>query len=230
VTEFDLPRWLELLGQGWQILACGHAELAVVVAGIVRTLVPLAPYGPGRTASSTEETSFGAIALSLPSDALEMAELLVHESHHAVVSALTDIEQLVRDDAGRVPFRGYAPWRDEPRPAYALLQGIYAHYGMGQFWRRQYLAGPTRDRERAAVEFGRMRAMTARAIGTLAGSGLLTAAGQEFLADVSREVATWLTEPLPDAVTRRVAARMAEHEARWRVRWDTGASPGSAVQ
>jgi HEXXH motif-containing protein len=230
VTEPDVPRWRELLERGWQILARGHPELAVIVAEIVLTLVPLAPYGPGRPASATEETSFGAIALSLPSDDLAMAEVLVHESHHAVLSALTDIEPLLRHDAGGHPFLGYAPWRDDPRPAHALLQGIYAHYGMGQFWRRQYLSGPPADRERAAVEFGRMRAMTARAISTLAGSGLLTAAGQELLADISRDVAAWLTEPLPDAVTRRVAARVADHEARWRVRWGAGILPGSATQ
>ena len=222
IADQDLPRWRHLLTSGWQILARDHQALASTVSGTVRTVVPLVAPGPGRRASGTEETAFGAIALSLPADALGMAEVLVHESHHAVLGAIRDTEPLVRDDGGRdqgEPFLGYAPWRDDPRPAHALLQGTYAHYGMGQFWRREYLAGAAAHRERAAVEFGRMRTMTARGVSTLAGSGRLTDAGQAFLTGIGDEVAQWLGEPLPAAVERHVAELARQHEARWRARW-----------
>jgi HEXXH motif-containing protein len=225
ITDTDLPRWRQLLTAGWQILARDHHALASLVAGAVRTVVPLTAPGPGRMAGGTEETSFGAIAMSLPADALGMAETLVHESHHAILGAVRDIEPLVRDDEehdqGR-PFLGYAPWRDDPRPAHALLQGIYAHYGMGQFWRHEYLAGAAAHRERAAVSYGRMRAMTARGARSLAESGLLTAAGREILAGIEDEVAQWRGEPLPPAVEQHVAEITRQHEAHWQARWLTG--------
>jgi HEXXH motif-containing protein len=221
----DVSRWRSLLAEGWQILASGHRPLASLVADAVRTVVPLAAPDPQHMASGTEETAFGAIASSLPPDALGMAQVLVHESHHVVLGAVRDIEPLVQDDGegdqGQ-PFLGYAPWRDDPRPGHALLQGIYAHYGMGQFWQQEYLAGALAHRERAAVEFSRMRTMTARGARTLTGSGLLTDAGREFLAGIEDEIAAWLRISLPAGVERHVADLTHEHEARWRARWLAG--------
>lgn len=225
IADPDLARWRQLLETGWLILARDHQALAVLAAGAVRTVVPLVAPGPNRMIGGTEETSFGAIAMSLPADALSMAETLVHESHHAVLGALRDVEPLVRDDEGNDQgrlFQGYAPWRDDPRPAHAMLQGIYAHYGMGKFWRREYLAGPRAHRERAALGFGRMRAMTARGVRSLAGSGLLTEAGRKILAGIEDEVTRWRGEPLPPTVERQVAGLMRQHEDRWRTRWLAG--------
>jgi HEXXH motif-containing protein len=62
----ELDRWRHRLTAGWEILAGRHPELAVLVAETVRTVVPLASPVAGRPASATEETSFGAIALTLP--------------------------------------------------------------------------------------------------------------------------------------------------------------------
>lgn len=224
VDGSDLPRWQHLFTAGWRILARDHQALASLVADAVRTVVPLVAPDSGRRASGTGETAFGAIAMSLPADELDMAETLVHESHHAVLGALRDIQPLIYDDGhgqGQ-PFAGYAPWRDDPRPAHALLQGVYAHYGMGQFWRREYLAGAAARRERAAIEFGRMRTMTARGARSLAGSGLLTGDGQKILTDIEDEVARWHDEPLPTAVERHVAELTRAHEDRWRARWLAG--------
>jgi HEXXH motif-containing protein len=186
----ELDRWQHLLTAGWEILAGGHPELAVLVAETVRTVVPLAsPVAGGGPASAAEETSFGAIALALPADGLTMAAALVHESHHAILGALTDLEPLISpDDPG---FLGHAPWRADPRPPHALLHGIYAHHAMGRFWRRQYLAGPQADRQRAALQFGRLRGMLADAIPVLVNSGQLTEAGLELLTPIAADVAEW---------------------------------------
>jgi hypothetical protein len=94
---------------------------------------------------------------------------------------------------------------------------------MGRFWHREYLAGAAADRERAAVAFGRMRAMTARGARSLAGSALLTDAGREILDGIEDEIRRWQGEPLPPAVDRYVADRMRQHEARWQDRWLAGA-------
>jgi HEXXH motif-containing protein len=220
-ADLDLVRWRHLAEAGWRTLSGGHRMLATVVSTAIRAVVPLVAPTSGRVIGGTEESSFGAIAMSLPPDALSMAETLVHESHHAVLGALRDIEPLTREDepGQERSFRGYAPWRDDPRPAHALLQGIYAHYGMGQFWRREYLTGAAAHRERAALAFGRMRVMTARGVRSLGESGLLTEAGRRILASIDDEVTRWHGEPLPAAVERQASEVTRQHEARWRERW-----------
>jgi HEXXH motif-containing protein len=194
VSRPDLDRWRHRLTAGWEILAGRHPELAAQVAETVRTVVPLASRVAGHQASATEETSFGAIALALPADGLAMAEALVHESHHAILGALTDLEPLVSLDASG--FVGHAPWRADPRPPHALLHGIYARHAMGRFWRREYLAGPQAGRPQAALQLDRLREMLADAIPTLINSGQLTEAGLELLTPIVEDVAEWQAESL----------------------------------
>jgi HEXXH motif-containing protein len=194
VSGPELDRWRHLLAAGWEVLAGGHPELAVLVAETVRTVVPLAFPVVGAPASATEETSFGAIALALPADGLAMAATLVHETHHAILGALTDFEPLISPDARN--FLGHAPWREDPRPPHALLHGIYAHHAMGRFWRRQYLAGPQAGRRRAALQFDRLRGMLTDAIPVLVNSGQLTEAGRELLTLIAADVADWRAESL----------------------------------
>lgn len=217
VADEDLPAWRHLLTLAWQFLAADHYPLATLIAGTVRAVVPLARPGPTRPAGESDIATFGAVAMSLPADALSMAEALVHEAHHAILGALMDTEPLVRDDEDAAAFLAYAPWRDDPRPGTALLQGIYAHYGMGQFWRQRYRAGPPAQRERAAAEFGRLRAMTERAAVILAGSTVLTKAGAEFLAGLRAELASWRDEDIPAFVAEHAADLTTDHEARWRL-------------
>jgi hypothetical protein len=186
-----------------------------VVTATIRTLVPLARPGPTRSSSSTDIASFGAVALSLPRDALSMAEVLVHEAHHAVMGAMTDIVPLVRPGSA---FVGYAPWRDDPRPAGALLQGIFAHYGMGRFWRERCAVDPPERRRRATAEFARLRMITSSAAETLLRSGALTEAGQELLAGIRAQLTTWLDQPVPSHATEYALDVSTDHEVRWRVR------------
>lgn len=214
VAGDDVPRWRELLGQSWQILARDHYPLAALTARTVRTLVPLAQPGPTRAAGATEMSSFGAVAMSLPADALSMAEALVHETHHAILGAVMDIESLAEE---RTDFLAYAPWREDPRPVIALLQGTFSHYGMGRFWGQRYRSGPPADRLRAAVEFGRLTGMVTQAAETLAHSGKLTEAGNDLVASIQAEARDWLGEPLPREAREYIADLAADHEVRWRL-------------
>ena len=52
----------------------------------------------------------------------------------------------------------YAPWRQDPRPASGLLQGVYAHLGIVRFWQAQRHAETDPDDIlRAQVHFARWR-------------------------------------------------------------------------
>ena len=103
----------------------------------------------------------------------------------------------------------YAPWRDDPRPVEALLQGAYAHLGVTDYWRARRHRAEGSDAVAAAERFARWRALTAEAIETLAGSGALTDRGYQVVARMRATVEPWLGEPVDDAAAE-AARRWAE--------------------
>ena len=211
----DVRAWQRLLARAWMVLTRDHRPLAAVIAGTVRTLVPLPKPSPTRSAGSTDTTAFGALALSLPADPLALAEALVHESHHAVLGAIMDVTPMLADGSD---FLAYAPWRDDPRPVRTLLHGIYTHYVMMDFWRGQRGTGSAAERLRGQVEFGRWRSVTAQAADLLAASTALTDAGQAFLAAIRANLARWQQEPLTARAAELAGDLETEHRVRWRVR------------
>ena len=215
LSHDDVRAWHGLLAQAWTVLTRDHHPLAAVIAGTVRTLVPLSSPSPTRSAGSTDTAAFGAVALSLRADPLAMAEALVHESHHAVLGAIMDVTPML---TGEQDFLAYAPWRDDPRPASSLLHGVYTHYVMIDFWRRQRGTGSAAERLRGQVEFGRWRSVTAQAADLLAQSATLTEAGREFLDGIRANLARWQQEPLTARAAELADDLSTEHRARWRVR------------
>ena len=211
----DARAWQDLLAQAWTVLTRDHPALAAVIAGTAATIVPLRSPSPTRSASSTATAAFGALALSMPADPLALAEALVHESHHAVLGAITDVLPML----GAGPdFLAYAPWRDDPRPSSALLHGVYTHYVMIEFWRPRCGIGSAAQRLRAQAEFGRWHPATEQAADLLARSAVLTDAGREFLAVIRANLARWRDQPLSARAVELADDLRAEHRVQWRVR------------
>lgn len=204
----ELSRWQEVFTGAWAALATRHQQWARPLARVITTLVPIRPREGGRPAQSTAASRFGAIALSLPADPLAMAETLVHEFHHAVLSAATDVTALTLPTADQP---SYAPWRDDPRPAAALLQGVYAHFGVTGFWRRE--PGPHAHRQ-----YARWRLATARTAEALTGMEVLTADGRTLLTAVRAVLKDWHNDVVqPHALT--YAHQVAdEHRTAWLAR------------
>jgi hypothetical protein len=92
------------------------------------------------------------------------------------------------------------------------------------FWRRlRQAAAQTAVRQRADAEFARWRAAAAQTVTTLRSTGRLTAAGQDFTAEMARILDSWRREPVP-AEALALARREAEsHLARWQA--DNGTPP-----
>lgn len=238
VADDDLPDWQRLLGQAWDILVAGQRPAAATIGSLARTVVPLGRPSPAGSASSTAAAAFGAVALSLPDDPLTMAELLTHESRHAVLNAVMDLTSLT-DAGAETP--AYAPWRDDPRPAGALLQGIFAHFGVARFWRQQrHRRPPGPQALRASVEFARWRTIVAQAAEFLAAAGVLTDDGQELMSAMRSELASWQRETVPRMAREYAEDLSVDHRVRWRLRhlspdptaigslaaaWDEGTAP-----
>ncbi|MFD7229559.1 aKG-HExxH-type peptide beta-hydroxylase [Streptomyces sp. NPDC059881] len=176
--EDELRAWRELLAEAWRLLAERHPWYAEAVGAGVSTLVPLRPPPDGTAVSSAVRRGYGAIGVSLPSGPQPLALALVHEFLHIQLGALLDLVPLHGPDSGA---RYHAPWRPDPRPAGALLQGTYAHLGVSDFWRREPGA-------HAAEQYAHWRGRTLEAADTLLESGELTEDGREFVNELRRAV------------------------------------------
>ncbi|MFF7979856.1 HEXXH motif-containing putative peptide modification protein [Streptomyces sp. NPDC007901] len=171
----EVEQWQRALDGAWQILVRRHPWHARAVAACVSTLVPLRPVPGGTSVSSAARRAHGAVALSPPGDPVLLALTLVHEFLHIQLGALLDLVPLHGPASSA---RYHAPWRPDPRPLDALLQGTYAHLGVCDFWhteRRAVAPCPRAEREHATW-YG----YTCGAVDTLLGSGELLPAGRRF--------------------------------------------------
>ncbi|WP_433378179.1 HEXXH motif domain-containing protein [Actinoplanes sp. CA-142083] len=210
----DAARWTGLLVDAWQILVDWHRPVAEAMAAGVSSLAPL-PSGVGwDTRSASSGDAFGAIMCSMPPDPVTLAVSLAHEFAHIRLGGLMHLVALT--DGPGSP-RLYAPWRDDPRPAGGLLQGIYAFFGITEFWRHQRDADDL-PAKLTAFEYAYARAQCREAIEVARADGALTAAGRRFTDRLMFALDTWEADPL-DADVRRLAGLVADgHRAGWRIR------------
>jgi HEXXH motif-containing protein len=209
-----LGQWNQILSDAWALLVANHPETAEEISAGVGVLVPLHAL-PGCQVGATSRHSFGAVALSQPRDGLSFAAALAHERQHLKLGALLDLVSLI-DHPGRT--HGYAPWRDDPRPLGALLQGSYAHLGVTAFWRKHRHIDRGKAAMRAHIEFARWRDETRDVVATLQSSGALTHCGSRFVDGMAVSLDTWAEEPIPTAAVQQVQAVTASHRRTWQLR------------
>lgn len=176
ITTVEIATWRQRLQSAWELLVRHHEWSAGPIAEGVTVIVPLVPRSD--LDSATSPAAFGAIATSLPPSPISLAETLVHEFQHIKLCGLMDMLPLIEPSA----VRGYAPWREDPRPMGGLLQGAYAFTGIVRFWdaQRHLETGPD-DILRASVLYERWRLAIERATGALLASGVLTPVGVRFV-------------------------------------------------
>jgi hypothetical protein len=204
----DPAWWQRELDRAWRVLAERHRPAAETIASVFTTLVPL-PERPGRRPfSAASGWAYGAIALSPPPSPAAFAESLVHEVQHLMLGAVEDVVQLTDPADER---RWYVPWRSDPRPLGAMLQGCLANVTITAFWRGERTAGG----ERAQTEFAYRRATTYEALCRADQSGGLTSAGEILVRGLRGRLGPWLDEPVPRQAERQAAERRAEHRNRW---------------
>jgi HEXXH motif-containing protein len=204
--------WAAAFRQAWAMLHQHHRATAVEVAAAVKVIVPRDVPPLGVVSSSSPDT-FGAVAMSQPYDGCALAETLAHEVQHLKLSALIDVVKLTEPDNGS---SFYAPWRDDPRPADGLLQGIYAYLGVSGFWRLQRLHEHGDARMRADARYVRWRDAAATAAETLRSSGRLTPAGSRFVEVIVRTLSGWGAKDRVPEQAHTLARQIAEqHRRRW---------------
>lgn len=87
-------QWQRALDDAWDLLAAHHPETAEEIAAGLTVLVPLQA-SQEHLVSATSRHSFGAVALSRPSEGCALAAAFAHERQHAKLSALLDLVALM---------------------------------------------------------------------------------------------------------------------------------------
>ncbi|GAA0971570.1 hypothetical protein GCM10009555_022850 [Acrocarpospora macrocephala] len=209
-----VQQWQQALTEAWVLLKNHHPWYAEEVLGGVTTFVPLSRPA-GRPTSATSRYAFGAFAGSLPPNGRMLASLLSHEVQHSKLWALLDLIPLTaaHDHADRPLW--YAPWREDPRPLMALLQGAYAHLAVAAFWRVQRFLDQGEEALHAHAEYARWRQHTIDVIETLRVCGMLTPAGDAFVSGMATAIDGWRDDDVPFAAARRAHEAALEHQKRW---------------
>lgn len=176
MTEAEVNDWRQRIQAAWDLLVRHHEWAAGPIAEGVQVIVPL--QSRSDLDSATSPAAFGAIATSLPPSTVSMAETLVHEFQHIKLCGLMDMLPLVEPGGER----GYAPWREDPRPMGGILQGVYAFTGIVRFWDAQrHVETEPDDILRASVLYERWRLAIELVTGSLLDKGFLTPTGVRFV-------------------------------------------------
>ncbi|MGH3923321.1 MAG: HEXXH motif domain-containing protein [Pseudonocardiaceae bacterium] len=207
----EVAAWAEAFSSAWELLVREHDGHAVGLSGGLTSLVPLARTDDTPRSATCPE-SFGAVALSFMPDPTVLAATLVHEFQHTKLGALLNLVPLHRADLRKV---FYAPWREDPRPLEALLHGTYAFLGVAGFWRVQRRVSVGAAAEHAHLQFALWRGRAHAATMTLRASGLLTEAGERFVAGMAATLEAWLFDEVPPVPARRAAEAALSHRIRW---------------
>ena len=199
------------LRRAWAVIRRHHPGYASVVRALLRTVAPLAGDGSVATSSSSP-LAVGCVGMDLAVAPRMAANLLIHEAQHNLLAAAGDLTPLVTGPP-RESYR--APWKATPRPVPALLQGVFAHASVIDYWDTAWRADPD-DRE-ARWQFAYLREVTTPAIEALRSSAELTTAGRRLVDGLLARAAQWAVRPVPEE-TARLARRTAHAEAvRWRL-------------
>ncbi|AVT40607.1 hypothetical protein C6W10_33795 [Plantactinospora sp. BB1] len=215
LDEKEVRHWQTALTSAWSMLTRQHRQYAEGIAAGLTTVVPLdAPHSTaGVNVTSLE--AFGATAMTRPADGIALGLGLVHEFQHAKLGAVLDVVELYQRDERP---RYYAPWRDDPRPLGAVLQGVYAFLAVTDFWRVQRAVLTGGPAQLAEAEFVRWRDRVWRTHDTLVRADRFTAPGRRFLAAMRAVQELWWSEPTSPQAQQLARDAAADHWVGWRLR------------
>ena len=189
LSDDEFAQWCAAYGSAWQLIKKHYGEYVGGLEAGLRAIMPLRPSPDGHAISGTARQAFGALGLALPPGPDVLALLLIHEFQHVKLGALLDLFDLYDESDTRLY---YAPWREDPRPLEGLLQGVYAHVAVVDFWRGRAEHGDSRAR----THFARWRAQTWEALEQLEASGSMTETGARLVSRLKGTLGPWLEIPV----------------------------------
>ncbi|OIK25462.1 hypothetical protein VT52_021565 [Streptomyces malaysiense] len=216
----ESDRWKQLTGEAQKLLAAIGTRRATAMAVALTTLTPRPAEPGGVMTSISGSDAFGGIVLSSPPDAVELAATLVHEYRHMLLNSVLDAVDLFEEeeDEQRDGALYYAPWRDDPRSLHGLFHGVFAFFGVVDFWRGlgRHTEGETLRRSQFQSAYWRRQASDAHT--TLLRVPRLTASGTLFATMMTQASNGWTeADPLPENVAALAEEAVLAHRVRWRL-------------
>ncbi len=203
LTAAEIDRWQATFDDAWRLLCRYAPDRAAEIAVGLQSIVPLRDEDPGAARSGTARDSVGALALTPPRSAEDLAITLVHEFQHSKLSAVLDLVDLYTRDGTE---RHFAPWRTDRRPTGGLIQGVFAFLGIADTWCG--LRAAPALRELATDQFAFAREQVHAGLTALEASAELTPAGRQLTQGMRRALDPMLYEELPDAAVRKSRASL----------------------
>lgn len=212
LSESQAASWRQVIADGWRTLTMRHPEAALLVASMVRVVVPLVDPDTDHASSATSEDALGAVYCTLPRDARSLAATLIHEAQHTHLYLIQALTRLLGDD-GRL---FYSPYRADPRPLGGVLHGVFAGVALARFWHREIVAGDISYSP--ALEFERAWQQAESALDVLRASDSLTRHGHLVTDHLEHLLERLRTDRSSD--TAQVVARLTveDHAITWRLR------------
>ncbi|MEU2270036.1 HEXXH motif domain-containing protein [Streptomyces olindensis] len=212
LDDAEVAGWQRMLGEAWH-LVCRHLpDRADAMSAALDAVAPRPFTSRFPLISASSGEAFGGINVARPHAPEDLAEILVHEYQHVLLGGLLHLVPLTRQGE---EWLFHAPWRDDPRPAAGLLQGVYAFFGVTEFWRAVARSGDAAIADFAAFACARWLEPTLEAARALRADRAPTEAGRRFLDGIVEQLTTWAAgSPRhrgADIVT-------ADHRAGWRLR------------
>lgn len=192
LSPAELAAWQDGLNAAGLVLAERHPEALAEMAEGLTTIVPLRTQS-GRHRSATARNAFGALGIALPATAEEetgevLACLLLHEFQHVKLGAVLDMFDL-HDKSDNTGYQ--VAWRKDPRSLEAVLQGVYAHIVVVEYWRRRALAAPGSHSPEYRLRSEDLAEKVKSALPRIAASPALTPLGRRWIADMAATTAGW---------------------------------------
>lgn len=192
LSAAELDAWRDGLDDAAVVLAKRHPEALAEMAECLTTIVPLQPQA-GRQRSATARSAFGALGIALPQTTRNetgeaLACLLLHEFQHLKLGAVLDMFRLF----DKTDTTGYTvAWRPGPRPLEAVLQGVYAHITVVEYWRRRALATRSPDSDGYVQRAADLANQVREALTQITTSPGLEPLGRQWVADMAATAAGW---------------------------------------
>lgn len=192
---------------------------AQALAAALAAVTPRPAALGGVVNSSSSSDAFGGIVASAPPDGMELAASLVHEFQHMKLHAVLNSVALHEESEEPEHEVFYAPWRDDPRPLPGLFQGVFAFFGVVDFWRRVTLVERGTRLRRAQFQLVYWRTQSQDVYRELCLSPRLTEAGRYFAALMGGTTVTWTDHgQVPEDIVEAALDAVRAHRARWRLR------------
>jgi len=210
LSALEVDRWRALFADAWNLIVHYIPDRVLELASGVKALVPLVDEGDGSARSGTARDSVGAVGLTRPHTADDLAVTLIHEYQHSKLSAVLDLVPLYGSESSE---RHFAPWRTDSRPTSGLLQGVYAFLGVADAWRGLRTAPELEAR--ATRQFAIVRTQVQAGLEVLETSMELTEEGRRFVGGIRITLDGFLDEPVPAALVKEAESALRLTRTAW---------------